>query len=187
MLGLALRGAVLVDLAELGLELVDAALDAATVDLELGLAGAAGADAGPARRHAAALLGQRRALAAHAGQPVLEQGQLDLGLALLAVGVLGEDVEDHRGAVDGGAPEQLLEVALLGRGQLVVEHHGVAVGLEGHLVQLLGLALAHVGGRIGGATALHDPADLVGAGGVDQQRQLVEAGLGVLGGARAAA
>ena len=61
------------------------------------------------------LLGERRALAPEAGQPVAEQGQLDLGLALLAVGVLGEDVEDHRGAVDGGAAEQLLEVALLGR------------------------------------------------------------------------
>ena len=115
MLRLALGGAVLVDLAQLGLELVDAALDAAAVDLELGLAGATGADAGAARRHAAALLGERRALAAEAGQPVAEQGQLDLGLALLAVGVLGEDVEDHRGAVDGGAPEELLEVALLGR------------------------------------------------------------------------
>ena len=53
--------------------------------------------------------------APQAGQPVAQLGQLDLGLALLGVGVLGEDVEDHRGAVDGGAAEDLLEVALLGR------------------------------------------------------------------------
>src|SRR5690606_26499167 len=104
-LRLALGGAVLVDLAQLGLELVDAAGDAPSVDLELGLARAARADAGPAGRHAAALLGQGRPLPPDSGQPILEQGQLHLGLALLAVGVLGEDVEDHRGAVDGSATE----------------------------------------------------------------------------------
>ena len=181
-LRLALGGAVLVDLAELGLELVDAPLDAAAVDLELRLARAAGADLGAAGRGAAALLRERRALAADAGQPVAQQGQLHLRLALLAVGVLGEDVEDHRGAVDGRAPEELLEVALLGRGELVVEHHGVAVGLEGDLAQLLGLALADVGGRVGRGAALHEARHLVGAGGVDELRELVEAGLGVLGG-----
>ena len=90
------------------LELVHAAHEAATVDLELGLAGTPGADA-------AALLAEVGAPAPQPGQPVAQLGQLDLGLALLAVGVLGEDVEDHRGAVDGGAAEQLLEVELLGR------------------------------------------------------------------------
>src|SRR3546814_6353790 len=114
-LRLALGRAVLVDLAELGLELVDPSLDAASIDLELGLAGAAGTDAGTTGGHSAALLRERRALAADAREPVLEQRQLDLGLALHAVGVLGEDVEDHRRAVDGGAPEQLTEVALLGQ------------------------------------------------------------------------
>ena len=81
------------DVAQLGLELVDAPHDAAAIDLELGLARATGADA-------AGLLAEARALAAQAGQPVAQLGQLDLGLALVAVGVLGEDVEDHRGAVD---------------------------------------------------------------------------------------
>ena len=107
--------AVLAICAQVGLELVDAAHDAAAVDLELGLARAAGADAAPPAPHAAGLLRERSALPPQAGQAVAELGQLDLGLALLAVGVLGEDVEDHRGAVDGRAPEQLLEVELLGR------------------------------------------------------------------------
>ena len=75
--------------------------------------------------------------AAQAGQAVAQQGQLDLGLALERVGVLGEDVEDHRGAVDGRAPEQLLQVVLLGRAELVVEHDGVGVDREAQLVQLL--------------------------------------------------
>ena len=117
---------------------------------------------------------------AAAGQPVAELGQLDLGLALLAVGVLGEDVEDHRGAVDRGAAQQLLEVELLGGGELVVEHDRVAVGGQRQLAQLLGLALAHVGGRVGRLAPLVDAADLVGAGGVDQQGQLVDRVLGLL-------
>ena len=93
-LRLALGVAVAADVAEVGLELVDAADETAAVDLELGLAGTAGADA-------AALLAEVGAAAAQARQAVAELGQLDLRLALLAVGVLGEDVEDHRGAVEG--------------------------------------------------------------------------------------
>ena len=91
--------------------LADAAHDAPAVDLELGLAATEpGADA-------AALLGQLGVgAAAQPGQAVAQQGQLDLGLALERVGVLGEDVEDHRGAVDRRAAEQLLQVVLLGRG-----------------------------------------------------------------------
>ena len=103
----------------------DVALDAPAVDLELGLARA------PAGADATGLLGEPGPAPPQAGQAVAELGQLDLGLALVAVGVLGEDVEDHRGAVDRRAPEQLLQVELLGRGQLVVEDHRVAVGLQG--------------------------------------------------------
>src|SRR3712207_7832247 len=44
-----------------------------------------------------------------AGQPVAVLGELDLGLALEAGGVLGEDVQDHGGAVDGRPAEQLLQ------------------------------------------------------------------------------
>ena len=61
---------------------------------------------------AAGLLAERLAPPAQARQAVAQLGQLDLGLALLGAGVLGEDVEDHGGAVDGRAPEDLLEVAL---------------------------------------------------------------------------
>ena len=96
--------------------------DAAAVDLELRLARATRVPMPPA-----CWLTARRPRPAQPGQPVAELGQLDLGLALEAVGVLGEDVEDHRGAVDGGAAEQLLQVALLGRRELVVEHDGVGV------------------------------------------------------------
>ena len=92
---------------------------------------------------------KRAAPAPQAGQPVAQQGQLDLGLALVGAGVLGEDVEDHRGPVDGRAAQDLLEVALLGRRELVVEDDGVGVDGQGHRLELLGLAPADVGGRIG--------------------------------------
>ena len=91
-----------------------------------------------------------------AGQPVAQQGQLDLGFALLAVGVLPEDVEDDGGAVDGRASQQLLQIELLGGGELVVEHDGVHVQLLGQLADLGDLPAAEVGGRIGRHPALHD-------------------------------
>ena len=118
-----------------------------------------------------------------AGQAVAQHGQLDLGLALEGVGVLAEDVEDHRGAVDGGATEQLLQVVLLGRGELVVEDDGVGVDGEAHLLQLLGLALADEVRRVGRSRRCTSAGHLVGAGGVDQERELVEARLGVVVGA----
>ena len=91
---------------QVGFELVDAALDAAAIDLELRLArttapdGCAGTTAGGAGTR---LLRERSPAPPKPRQAVAQLGQLDLGLALLARGVLGEDVEDHRCAVDGGA------------------------------------------------------------------------------------
>ncbi len=122
---------------------------------------------------------KRPAPAPQPGQPVAEQGQLDLGPAFGGAGVLGEDVEDHRGAVDGRATQDLLEVALLGRREVVVEDHGVGIDGQAHRQQLLGLAPTQVGGRVGRGPALHDPLHHVGAGRVHQQGQLVQAGLGV--------
>ena len=119
---------------------------------------------------------------AQPGQPVAQERQLDLCLALGAAGVLGEDVEDHRGAVDGGAPEQLLQVAVLRRRQLVVEDDGVGVEAAAQLGDLLRLAAADEGGRVGRVATLHDAADDVGARAVDQLGQLVELLVDHLGG-----
>ena len=96
------------------------------VDLELRLAGTPGPDA-------AGLLAECSSSTAQTGQPVAEEGQLDLGLALGGPRVLGEDVEDHRGAVDGGPTEDLLEVALLCRREIVVEDHGVGIDCQADL------------------------------------------------------
>ena len=105
---------------EVVFELVDATLDATAVDFELRFARTARADATGLLREPGARTAQPR-------QAVAQLRQFDLRLALLAVRVLGEDVEDHRGAIERGAAEQLLEIELLRRSELVVEDDGVAV------------------------------------------------------------
>ncbi len=99
------------------------------VGLDLRLAGAARADA-------AAEALEVGPQAAHAGEVVLELGELDLELAVGAVGVTGEDVEDDRRAVDDGDAELRLEVALLARAELVVAGDDVRVGRLGERLDL---------------------------------------------------
>jgi len=148
---------------------------AAPVDLDLRLA------ATEPGAHTAALLGKLGLGAAtQSWVPVAQERKLDLRLAFERAGILGEDVEDHRGAIDRRAAEQLLQVELLRRGQLVVEHNRVGVDLEAEIAQLFGLALADEPGVIGMVAALHETPDLVGTGGVDEGREFVEAGIGLL-------
>ena len=70
-----------------------------------------------------------RPQSAHPREVVFQLSKLDLQLALRAARVRGEDVEDHRRAVDHRHAERLLQVALLARGQLVVAGDQVRVGL----------------------------------------------------------
>ena len=128
--------ALLGELLELALEVRDAVLGAAAADLQLRLARAAPADAAGEARERVVLLREAR-------HRVLELRQLDLQLAVPALGALGEDVEDELRAVDD------LEVGLLGdaaglRGrELAVEDQHAGVELHGADDDLLELALAH--------------------------------------------
>ena len=114
---------------------------------------------------------------AHAREVVLELRELDLELALGRAGVVGEDVEDDRRAVDHRHAELLLEVALLARQQLVVDRDQVGVGLLHRLLQLGELAAAEVAVRVGPLAALHHLAGDGHAGGAQQLAQLGEIGL----------
>ena len=89
-----------------------------------------------------------RPQAAHPRQVVLELRELDLELALGAVRVRGEDVEDDRGAVDHRDAERRLEIALLARRELVVAGDEVRVGGGELRLQLLELAGSEVGVRM---------------------------------------
>ncbi len=121
-----------------------------------------------------------RPQAPHPGQVVLELGELDLELAGGAVRVVGEDVEDDRGAIDHGNAERRLEVALLSRCELVVAGDEVGAAARDRGPQLLELAAAEVAVGIGLGPLL-DHARLGGdAGGAQELAELDE--IGVLAG-----
>ena len=137
------------------------------VGFELGLTRAAGAD--PAAEPLEML-----PHAPHPLQVVLELGQLDLELALGGVGMLGEDVEDHRGAVDHPHLQPVLEMALLTGSELVVAHDHLGADAVGVLLQLVQLAAAQIGRGVGPGAALHHRADRLDPGGAQQLAHLVE-------------
>ena len=111
----ALRLALAADDIEFLADLLDAFLHAAAVGLELGFAfAAAHADAALLAREMAPVAGQAR-------EQMLELRQLDLELAFPRARTPGEDVENERGAVEDLARENLLQVAALRGGKLVVE------------------------------------------------------------------
>ena len=142
----------------------------AAVRLDLRLARAPGADAGAEPLEV-------RPEAAHAGEVVLELGQLDLELALRRAGVVGEDVEDDRRAVDHRHVELLLHVALLARQQLVVAGHQVrprGFDLALHLVEL---ASPQIAVWVRAVAPLHDLPGHRHAGGAQQLAQLRQIGL----------
>ena len=114
---------------------------------------------------------------AHPGEVVLQLRELDLQLALGGVGVVGEDVEDDRRAVDHGHPERLLQVALLAGEQLVVAGHEVGVALADRPLELAELAPSEVAVGVGLLAPLHHLAGDGHAGGAQQLAQLGEVGL----------
>ena len=139
-------------MSQASLERRDPIASQAAVGLDLALAGASGPD--PTSESL-----EVRPQAPHPRQVVLELGQLDLQLALGAVGVGGEDVEDDRRAVDHRDAERGLEVAFLARRQLVVAGHEIRVrrgDLGLHVLELSG-AEVRVGMRA--LTALDELAD----------------------------
>jgi hypothetical protein len=87
--------------------------------------------------------------APHPGEVVLELGQLDLQLSLGALRVVGEDVEDHRCAIDHRDAERGLEVALLPGGQLVVAGDEIGALGGGLPLELAQLAPPEVAVRVG--------------------------------------
>src|SRR5439155_533536 len=142
----------------------DSAPGDAPVALQLRLARAAGADARAEGAHAAAEAFEVLPHAPHARQVVLELRQLDLQLPFGAPGVLGEDVEDQLRAVDDACLERVLERPLLGRLELVVDEQHLRARLAVGLLQLLELALAHVGSPLRVWAVLDELADPLAEG-----------------------
>ena len=125
---LAHRRAGALELLELLAELGDLGVDATPVGLDLRLTGTTATDALTAGDAATGLAGEVATPAAEALLHVAELRELDLGLALLGLRVLGEDVEDQPGAVDRLDLELVLEVAQLAGREVAVEDHRVGAG-----------------------------------------------------------
>src|SRR5690606_2112226 len=142
-------GAPAADVLDGALQRGDAVADAAPVNLELRLTGAARADATTQAAHRLTAAGQARQL-------VLELRQLHLHLRFAPASVLGEDVEDHLRAVEHLELRQRLDLPRLRRGELPVEDDEVSVLVERERHRLLQLALADHGPVIGLGTPLHD-------------------------------
>src|SRR6185312_15265491 len=137
-------------------ELAHSRADPPSVGLDLGLTRTAGTDTATAGHPATGLAGERFTPAAQSRQHVLHLRQLDLGLALPAGRVLGEDVEDQRGPVDHLHLEHLLQLVELAGRQLAVADHGVSAGRRHDVADLDRLPRADVGGGVGAVAALAD-------------------------------
>ena len=148
--------------------------DPPPIGLQLGLAGATGKDAEP-------LLAEFFAPAAQPGEQVLEQRHLYLCHPFPGGCVLGEDVENHRLAVDHVAVEGTLQVPLLCWGEAVVEDDNVDVEPLGDGRQLVDLSLADERRRVGGVALHQNHVDRVGARCLGEPRQLFERSFGLLG------
>src|SRR5690606_29675025 len=163
---------------DLAPQLGDPLADPPAVGLELGLTGTTQTHTAVAARSAAGLPGQRRTPAAQPGNQVLQLSELDLRLALLRPGMLGEDVEDERGPVDDLDLQLLLELAQLARRQFTVADDGVRARGGHDVEQFAYLPRTHVRGRVGPVAALDNAFQHGGTGGLGKPGELLERGLG---------
>jgi len=161
---------VALDVVQLPADLLDLLADQPAVGLELALAGTSGADSAGGAGQVGPQPGQPR-------QVVFQRRQLDLEPSLAGARMPREDVDDQRRAVQHLAVQELLQAALLIRGQLVVDDQQVEATRRLLIGQLRGAALAEVPHRIGLRPSLEGTADHRGAGGLGQGTELLQAAL----------
>jgi hypothetical protein len=83
-----------------------------------------------------------------AREEVVELCELDLGLTFAGLGVLGEDIEDHRGPVNHLDLDGVFERAALARGELGVCNNSVCPNGHDDLVKFLDLSATKIGGWV---------------------------------------
>ena len=155
-------------------------MDVTTIELDLRLTRSAATHTGAgATDLTTGLAGHRLTPTAQSRQQVLELRKLDLGLALAALGVLAENVEDDGGAVDDLDLDDVLERTSLARCELGVGDHGVGAGCGHDILQLASFALAEVGARVGVGAALQQAVEHHGARRLGESREFAERVLGV--------
>ena len=122
---------------------------------------------------------RRVVLLPEARQRVLELRELDLELAVPALGALGEDVEDELRAVDDLEVGELRDGARLRGRELAVEDEHVRVELDRADDDLLELALAHDELRVDVVAHLDDASADLDARGARELAELAHALLGL--------
>jgi hypothetical protein len=166
------EGALLAHVVDLAPQACDPVADKAAVSLNLGLTGAAGANAAFKAFEVAPL-------ARETGQQVLRLRQLNLQARLSGLGATGEDIDDQGCAVEDFYLQRVLQVALLRRRQLVIEHNEgifafLAVGDD-----LFELALANIGCGVRGFELLDGSPGNLGACRECEQLKLIKRGFRV--------
>ena len=94
--------------------MADPLSDPAPVDFQLGLAGSAGANAAAEPRKV-------RPLARQARQEIFQLRQLDLQFSFIAARPLGKNIQNQLTAVDDPNFKCGFQVALLGRGEILID------------------------------------------------------------------
>ena len=151
---------------QLLLQMFDAQPDAAPVDLELGLAGAARADA-------AAQPGERVTRADEVRGAVPQLGELDLQFAFARPGVACEDIQDEHRPVDHAqVAERFFQGGALTRSQAIERDEGIGAQVAGTLRDFLHLAGTEQRRRVDMFAPLHDALHDLCARGTRERVQL---------------
>ena len=142
------------------------------VGFELGFTGTARADAAAELRHLHAVPGQPR-------QHVLQLRQFDLQLAFPRARMPRKNVEDELRAVDHPPLDDLFNVALLRRTEIVIEEKNVGIDRSGRARNFLQLARANQRRRIGPVAPLQNLANHLGPGAFRQRAQFGQRLVGI--------
>lgn len=162
-----LRGVLAMQFGKLRTQGLDAITKQTTVGFELGFAGTAQADT-------ALLTFQVSPAADKAGRQMLQLGKLNLNLAFMALGALGENIEDQAGAIKHPRFQHPFEIALLRRRQGVIEDDDVELQIGDGIRNLLRLAgTDKQRGVRTGAFACYG-SDRLCASGLGQQEQFIQ-------------
>ena len=159
---------------DLPTQLGHALADPAPVQFDLGLTGTTATDALTRGRTATGLPGQRLTPTTQTREHVFELRQLHLRLALLGLGVLGEDVQDETRAVNDLDLHDVLEGTTLRGRELGIHDDGVRTGRGHHVLEFQGLARAEVRAGVRGHAPLQQTVHDLGTGGLRERRELTQ-------------
>src|SRR5690606_6137950 len=139
----------------------------AAIDLEAGFIGTSGTD--PASQP-----GKGGSSAGQSGKQILELSQFDLKLPFPAPRALGKDVEDELSTVDHLHSQLVLQIAMLGWCQRIIEDHGVGIECHHRCPDLVELPLSNQECGIGSLSLLQETVNHLRACTLDQELQLFQ-------------